>query len=751
MGLNNLVILSTFFTGLSGIIAQVLLLRELLISFLGNELTLGVILANWLIAEALGVFVIGRLIDKIKGKINIFIAIQLLFALFFPVSVYLSRVFKPLLGVYPGETIGLALVFISSFFIILLPAFCHAALFTSACKLISSDDKQAAPSIGRVYAIEMLGTIIGGIISAYILLPHFNSFQVVLMISIATLFLCVLLLRYSAGKVLKYITIILAALFIYAAISGKAGDIHKITLQRQFLPGRVLDYRNSVYGNIAASRKEGQNTFFYNGIPVITAPFADITFIEDFGHLPLLFHKEPKEILVLGAGIGGLISEILKHPLKKIDYVELDPLLIDMVKKFPTDLTEKELSDKRVNIINADSRFFIRQTYNKYDLVLIGFSTPWDLAINRLFTREFFSLLKARLNDNGGIIAFCLPGSLSYISKELKDLNACILNAVKSSYAYTRVIPGDYNIFLASDSADVMNVTPDLINQKITALGIKTNILIPAYLNYRLDQKWVNWFNRSLEGASLKINQDLMPYAVFQMSVLWNKQFSARITAILNALSNFSIKGALLWVLAMTFVLLGLFKLSHIKKKLSIAYCIATTGFFSMMINLILIFSFQVFYGYVYQMIGVLISVFMAGACLGSILISRYSRKNFNCRDLFIKVEWMIIAFTGLLAVMVIKFSGYTQYSALLFGALFFISGGLTGLEFPIASKIYLDEGGQVGGAVGALYFSDLLGGYIAGILGGIFLLPVLGLFNACMVIILFKLSSQIILLCKDK
>lgn len=751
MGLNNLLVLLTFFTGLSGIIAQVLLLRELLVSFLGNELTLGVILANWLIAEALGVFVIGRLIDKIRGKINIFIAIQLLFALFLPVSVYLARVFKPILGVYPGETIGLALVFFSSFFIIFPPAFCHAALFTSACKLLSAGDKQAAFSIGRVYAIEMLGTIVGGIISTYILLPHFNSFQVVFIISAATLFLCLLLLKYSAGKVLKYLTITLAALFIYSAISGSAGNIHKITLSRQFLPGRLLDYRNSVYGNIAASRKDGQNTFFYNGIPVITAPFADISFIEDFGNLPLLFHKAPKEILVLGGGIGGLIGEILKHPVKKIDYVELDPLLIEMVKKFPTDLTERELCDKRVNIINTDNRFFIRQAYNKYDLVLIGFSTPWDLAINRLFTREFFSLLKTRLNDNGGIIAFCLPGSLSYISKELKDLNACILNAVKSSYAYTRVIPGDYNIFLASDSAGVMDVTPDLISQKITALGIKTNILIPAYLNYRLDQRRVNWFNRSLESASLKINQDSMPYAVFQMSILWNKQFSARIAGILNALSNFSIKGALLWALAMTFVFLVFFKLSNNKKKLSIAYCIATTGFFSMLINLILIFSFQVLYGYVYQIIGVLISVFMAGGCLGSIFMARYSRKNINCRDLFIKAEWVIIAFTGLLAVIVTKFSGYTQYSALLFGVLFFISGGLTGLEFPLAGKIYLAAGGQVGGAVGALYFSDLLGGYIAGILGGIFLLPVLGLFNACMVIILFKLSSQIILLCKEK
>jgi predicted membrane-bound spermidine synthase len=78
---------------------------------------------------------------------------------------------------------------------------------------------------------------------------------------------------------------------------------------------------------------------------------------------------------------------------------------------------------------------------------------------------------------------------------------------------------------------------------------------------------------------------------------------------------------------------------------------------------------------------------------------------------------------------------------------LFFISGFLTGWEFPLASEIYLAKKENIGLAAGSLYSADLLGGWFAGILGGIVFLPILGLFNTCMVIVLVKLSSVGLLL----
>jgi spermidine synthase len=121
--------------GLSGIVAQVLILRELLVSYQGNELTLGIILANWVLCEAVGVFAIGKLIDKVKNRINIFILLQINFSLILPLSIYLSRTFKNISGIPFGEGVGLNFIFFSSFLIIFPIALCHGALFSSSCKI----------------------------------------------------------------------------------------------------------------------------------------------------------------------------------------------------------------------------------------------------------------------------------------------------------------------------------------------------------------------------------------------------------------------------------------------------------------------------------------------------------------------------------------------------------------------------------------------------------------------------------------
>jgi len=734
--MNYLFILTILVIGSSGIAAQVLLLRELLVSFYGNELTLGIILANWIIAEALGVFIVGKFIDRVKNKTSVFVILQIIFSTLLPFSIYLSRTFKTLSGIPFGEGVGLYIILCLSFLIILPVSFCHGGLFSCACKIYSS--------IGKVYTWETIGTIFGGIILTYLFIPHLNSFQIVFIISVANLIICLFFFK-SITKIIKYIVLFLISMTILFSLEGGINYINKLSINKQWGPQEVLEYRNSIYGNIAVTKKEEQYTFFYNGIPVVTTPYPDKQFVQEFGNLPLLFSKNPKDILVISAGAGGLINEILKHPVRKIDYAEPDPLIIKMLRQHSSALTQKELTDPRVNIINLDGRFFVRNTLNKYDVVLIGLSRPSDLTSNRIFTQEFFSLVRKRLNPDG-IIALTLPGSLTYLSQELKNLNACILNGLKNIYGYVRIIPGDYNMFLASDSEDILEVNPDLITQRISQHNIKTDILIPGYLDFRLNKQWVDWFQRSLIGATRKINQDLRPFAVYQMLVLWNKQFSPGVTYIFGVLGNLNLNFLFALIIGITLVLFYVFSQRRSKKP-AVVYSIATTGFFGMLTNLILIFGFQVFYGYLYYMIGILISIFMAGIALGSIFMTAGLERIKNRLRLFIGFEVLIVVFSFVTALTITKFLWSAHYTSLIFIALFFISGLFLGLEFPLAGKICLGEKGQVGTTAGILYSADLIGGWVAGVLGSIVLLPVLGLFNTCLVMIMLKLSSLFLLL----
>ncbi|MDD5155040.1 MAG: fused MFS/spermidine synthase [Candidatus Omnitrophica bacterium] len=722
--------------GLSGIIAQVLLLRELLVSFYGNELIIGIILANWLAAEALGAFLLGRHADRARDKTSLLVICQLLFSLFLPLAIFLSRTFKGLSGVPAGEGLGLYTIFWSSLLIVFPASFCHGALFTLSCRLLDS--------IGKAYAWETIGTILGAAVLTYVFIPLLNSFQIAFFISVAGLVICYFLSRNYA--LLRYISASLFILAAYFLLTGIPQKLQHLSAEMQWKPQQVLDYRDSVYGNIVVAQREKQHTFFYNGIPLVTVPYPDMTFVEEFGNLPLLFHPEPEEALVISGGAGGLINEMLKHPLKRIDYAELDPTIIAMLKEYPAGITQRELGDKRVNIINTDGRLFVRTTKNRYDIILLGLSNPSDLATARFFTREFFRLLKQRLNA-GGIVGFCLPGSLTYLSPQLRDLNACILNALRNNYAYVRIIPGDYNMFLASDSPDIMKTDAALIFRRISRRNIESSLLLPAYLDYRLDKRHLKWFMDSMHGATLKVNRDSAPFAVFQTLVIWNSQFSTKLAHFFEFLQNMELGCYAILILAITAIFFLVFYRRSSFPRLSLAYSIATTGFFGMLMNLVLIFSFQVYYGYLYYQIGIMVAIFMAGTALGSILASRALTGARNNLRRFIKIEFLIVFFSIALAVFITKAAGHFTRIAFVFASLFFIPGFLVGLEFPLAGKIYQDSKPEIAKTAGTLYFADLAGGWIAGMCAGVIFLPILGVFNTCLLAVLFKASSLILLL----
>jgi spermidine synthase len=78
---------------------------------------------------------------------------------------------------------------------------------------------------------------------------------------------------------------------------------------------------------------------------------------------------------------------------------------------------------------------------------------------------------------------------------------------------------------------------------------------------------------------------------------------------------------------------------------------------------------------------------------------------------------------------------------------IFFVPGFLLGIQFPLASKIYIKGKEEEGEAAGVLYAADLIGGCVAGILGGIVFLPVLGLVGTCLVMVILKVSSLVLLL----
>jgi len=746
--------------GLSSITAQIVLLRELLVSFLGNELTLGVILASWLILVAAGSFLIGKSVEKVERKLEVFVVFQLVFSVAFPCAIFLCRIFKNFLLATPGEVLGFLPIFYSSLLIFLPVTIPYGVLFTYGCKLYALYAKENAVSIGKVYIIETVGSMVGGLLITFFLIQYLNLFTIAFSISLLNSLMSIFLLvpkpkssKTSLQKTLVISSILLCLLFGYSLLPQNSNAIHQSSIRSQWKGLNVIHNENSIYGNITVTKRGEQFTFFADGVPSITTPVPDIASIEDFVHFPMLFHENPESILILNGGAGGMIHEILKYPVKRIDYVELDPLLLKLVQEFPTPLTQSELSNKRVKIHYMDGRLFVQRTGGRFDIIFIGLPAPQSLQTNRLFSSEFFSMARGKMNPHG-ILAFTLPGSLTYLSPALKDLNGCILGTLKNAYRHVRVIPGEVNLYLASDSDILENLYSNEISKRFEDRKIKASLITKNYIEYRLHERWVKWFQQSMGGRKIQINSDFHPLAVFFNLSYWNSLFSPYLTEVFKWYERSSLTLSITKILLITIILATLFiKMPHLSRH-SITYSIFTTGLTGMIFNLAIIFAFQSLFGYLYHQIGLLIAIFMFGIASGSFLVTKRLDQIKKDSLLFLKIEMAIILFSILFPFIFLVPSHNLENKVvyfILYGAVLimsFLSGMAIGLQFPLANKIYLSsqpEKKTIGQTAGLLYGADLLGGFFGGLSGGILLLPILGLKETCLIMAMLKISSGLL------
>ena len=535
----------------------------------------------------------------------------------------------------------------------------------------------------------------------------------------------------------------------YSLFAGPAEKLHHYSIKAQWKKQNVVHYQNSQYGNICVLENEGQYIFFLDGIPNLITPIPDIPSLEEFVHLPLLAHPEPANLLILSGGAGGMINEALKHPsIEAIEYAELDPLLLDLIRKFSTPLTESELNDRRVKIQHVDGRLLLKKTKNKYDVIFVGIQEPSNLQANRFFTNEFFSLVKERLNK-GGILVLGLPGSLTYVNEELRNLNSCIFNTLESVFSHIRVIPGDgRNLFLSSDSREITEIDKVQIIERLIQRNIAADVMVPWHIEKKLHHGWQGWFSRFIEEGSDKINSDFTPLGVFYSISHWNAVFAPSLRGIFSQIEKINLRSVVLLFAGLLFV----YVIFRPKKRHffqgGISLSIITTGFAGMMFDLMIIFAFQSIYGYVFSSIGILVASFMAGAASGAMLITSLLERIKNYYKVFITIELAIIGFSVAFPVVFLAVSTYLGSSEnfLIFMTLFltisFISGFLTGSQFPLANRLYLERRGSLSQTAGFLYAADLFGGWLGGIVGAVVLLPVLGLAGTCITVGLLKLSS---------
>ena len=697
--------------GITSFIAQVVLIRELLITFFGNELSLGIILASWLFLTAVGSMAFRKLSPKLKNLNTTLVSLLILLSLALPAQILIARSMKNILGTIAGEIISFPAMAIYSLLTLAPACLIIGFLFALASEIYSKGQKEKTKPITKVYIADAIGDTTAGLLFTFLLI-YFYPAYVFFALSILCLFTAFFLCEKKKTLLLVFLALSLA-INVYAAT-----QLRDYSLEQRW-GNNLVSSENSKYGNLVVTKSENQYNFYENGIFM----FSSLKTVEDeeLAHLSLLSHPAPKDILLIGN--PNLIEEILKHN-ASIDYFELDPLIISTIENL--NLGEV-FENKKVNIHYGDARHLLKISQKKYDIILVDLPEPGTTQLNRFYTKEFFKEAKDKLKHRG-ILVITLPSSETYMAKEMLNINTCIFKTLKSVFSSVNILPA--NIFLASDSPIDLDKMPERFDKR----KIESDFVGPELIDYRLYQRTELNHEQKFAKTTTPLNTDFQPVSYFYDMILLSTLSSSGLETILYTLYGFSLPLVLVLI-----ILLAIFLRQ--RKTYSVLPTVLIVGFTGISIEIILSLAFQAIYGYLYYEIGILLMLFMLGLASGSLCALKFFIKT-NIKQALAKAQITLIATTLLIPLFLLNISHIPDLLVHLFIYLFmFLAGSLVGAVFPLASKIYLKREKSAGKAAGAIYSRDLLGACCGAFLITIIFLPVLGILKTCLIIAALNLA----------
>ncbi|MDD5129086.1 MAG: fused MFS/spermidine synthase [Candidatus Omnitrophica bacterium] len=731
--------------------AQIIVLRELSIVFYGNEISIGFILGSWLFWGAAGSWLLGRFSDRFQSKLILFSSCQLVLTFLLILSLLAIRSIKLYFGLAPGEIIGFIPMVFSSFFVLAPICVLLGFMFSLGCRVYQDRFYRGAQNIGLAYGWESAGAMFGGALSSFVFIRFLNPITISVFLGLLNILAAVwLLFKLKKIKALFFMVILIAGIILW--IFRVWDSLDEYSRKRQWQGYQILGAKNSIYGNIMVTKRGSLYSIFDNGLHLYSIP--DEQAAEEAVHFALLEQANPRDVLLVGGGAGGLIREILKYPIKSIDYLELDPLIIKMAEKHLPPGESGPLKDAKVSIHNLDGRFFIKAATKKYDCIIIHLGDPYTTQINRYYTIEFFKEIKKALNENG-IFSFALSSSENYISPELGDYLRSVYLGLRTVFKDVLVIPGDTAYFLACDSSEVITSDYNVLMLRAKTLNLNLKYVREYYLFSKLSPQLFGYTESILlQKTRVKPNYDFHPSTYYYNMIFWAARLGEpgfqKVLKAIDFRGTFNaISGICIFI-----ILIGIIwrrKNKYIHQQASLI-ALLVTSFSSMAILVVILFSLQIIYGYVFSRIGFLLTVFMAGLALGSFWMAKLIGRFKKHLNIMILINFLFCILSSSLPVLFFWLSTSNKEAVAFIGAniifplLSAVIGLFVGVQFATANKISLNDGRQAGEVSGLTYGIDLLGSCLGALLSGIFLIPVLGITWSCLAIAIINLSIFVLL-----
>ena len=318
-----------------------------------------------------------------------------------------------------------------------VPALLMGATFPLASVLGLRNPKHDAATVGHIYAWTILGNVLGGLVTGFVLLPFLGTeYTLQLFIAGGVLFLFPLFKRMTVRHPVRKAAFAVAALFL---------------LVGTIFPGRHALYAaihpNFGYGTVFIEEgREGLVFTYANGDRIhnvingmVHGGRPNEGFVREAIET-LSYARRVKRVLVIGYGTGQISDTLLlSRELEELMIVELNHALMANLRKIP--LFRTSLFDPRIHLEMDDGRRYLNREPGKFDAILMDAIYYQSAYSNNLYSRQFFQLAAGRLTADGVLMVWA-------------DEHGIIPHTIASVFPYVRKYggssPGTHGFYLAS-------------------------------------------------------------------------------------------------------------------------------------------------------------------------------------------------------------------------------------------------------------------------------------------------------------
>ena len=401
-----------------------------------------IVLVTFILGLALGSMIFGRLADKTRKTIWLLICTQI-------AAAFLALAVSQLLG--NSQLFFAKLIFnfkdhfallniskaVALFVFMILPTLCLGATFPLVGKIYTQSVSKVGRSIGLAYAVNTIGAVSGSFCAGFVLIPLFGketSLSLIVTLQLlVSLIVAAVILHGARRSILKWVCVAAPALVglalcvrfplwnphllsqgIYYRFTEIEGDLkYRGWLESLLHAERTLDpiaraelaYYGDGIGGFTTVRKytgalgDDEYIMTISGKSEASSR-GDMATQTIVAHLPMLFHHNPKKVMVLGLGSGITAGEVLCYDIDRLDVIDINKQVIEASDLF-LPWNNNLLADPKTNLILQDGRAHLQLTKEKYDVIISEPSNPWMAGLAALFTRDSFILAKNGLNQDG--------------------------------------------------------------------------------------------------------------------------------------------------------------------------------------------------------------------------------------------------------------------------------------------------------------------------------------------------------------